>query len=150
MSCAICFIGPEDSAKENGSPLLPKKTRNKKQAELDIEFIKTLDDYMADPFVPHKNLKSLLLPESRETCNTTLPEDCHYQPEDLVKLFLLPNVMVRLTASQDGYCRLEVASLTNLFINEFLLVMFFNGSNGIITIQWKLDQTDLKLPKLYF
>ncbi|KAI3702571.1 hypothetical protein L6452_28314 [Arctium lappa] len=85
--------GPGDPAKENGSPLLPKKPRNRKQAELDIEFVKALDKDVADPFAPPKNLKSLLLPTNKEPCNTTLPEDCHYQPEDLVKLFLLPNVL---------------------------------------------------------
>ncbi|RVW29951.1 Condensin complex subunit 2 [Vitis vinifera] len=46
-----------------------------------------------DVFVPLKNPKLLLLPASREPCRNTLPEDCHYQPEDLVKLFLLPKVM---------------------------------------------------------
>lgn len=49
---------------------------------------------MLDTFSPPKNPKLLLLPESRLPCNTKLPEDCHYQPEDLVKLFLLSNVKV--------------------------------------------------------
>ncbi|KAI3769654.1 hypothetical protein L6452_00763 [Arctium lappa] len=86
--------GPEDP-KENGSPLVPKKQRNKKQAEFDIEFTKALDlvSDMDNIFALPKYPKSLLLPANREPCNTTLPEDCHYQPEDLVKLFLLPNVM---------------------------------------------------------
>ncbi|GKD18398.1 condensin complex subunit 2, partial [Tanacetum coccineum] len=85
---------PKNPASENGSPSLAKKPRNKKQGETDLEFMKALDDDEADPFAPHKNLKSLLLPANSEPCNTTLPEDCHYQPENLVKLFLLPNVMV--------------------------------------------------------
>ncbi|GJY03296.1 condensin complex subunit 2-like protein [Tanacetum coccineum] len=85
--------GPKNPANENGSPSLAKKPRNKKQGETDIDFMKALDDDVADPFAPHKNLKSLLLPANIEPCNTTLPEDCHYQPENLVKLFLLPNVM---------------------------------------------------------
>lgn len=90
----ICFIGPEDSIKESGSPLTTKKPKNKKQAELDIDFMKALDMNISDIFAPPKNVKSLLLPANREPCKTTLPEDCHYVPEDLVKLFLLPNVMV--------------------------------------------------------
>lgn len=49
---------------------------------------------MLDIFSSPKNPKSLLLPESKLPCNTKLPEDCHYQPEDLVKLFLLSNVKV--------------------------------------------------------
>ncbi|KAJ9560987.1 hypothetical protein OSB04_006147 [Centaurea solstitialis] len=87
--------GLEDPAKENGSPLKPKKQRNKKQGEVDIEFTKALDlvGDMNDIFGLPKYPKSLLLPANKEPCNTTLPEDCHYQPEDLVKLFLLPNVM---------------------------------------------------------
>lgn len=74
---------------------MPKKS--KKQAEPDIEFIKSdLNDEICSILAPPKNPKTLLLPASREPCNTTLPEDCHYQPEDLVNIFLLPNVMVKL------------------------------------------------------
>lgn len=87
--------GSEDvSNEENTTMLTTKKTRNKKQAEPDIDFTKALDTEMPNIFAPPKNPKSLLLPSNRAPCNTKLPEDCHYQPEDLVKLFLLPNVMV--------------------------------------------------------
>ncbi|XP_071699394.1 condensin complex subunit 2-like [Rutidosis leptorrhynchoides] len=91
----VSFAAPEDPEKESGSPLIPKKQRNKKQAEPDIEFLKALelDTDMGNIFAPPKNAKTLLLPANREPCNTTLPEDCHYQPEDLVKLFLLPNIL---------------------------------------------------------
>lgn len=47
-----------------------------------------------DIFVPPKNPKTLLLPANRLLWESKLPEDCHYQPEDLVMMFLLPNVMV--------------------------------------------------------
>lgn len=73
-----------------------KKIRGKRQPEPDIDFTKALDEKFLDLFAPPKNPKSLLMPGSRAPSNTTLPEDCHYQPEDLVKLFLLPNVMVIL------------------------------------------------------
>ncbi|KAF3443439.1 hypothetical protein FNV43_RR13121 [Rhamnella rubrinervis] len=76
---------------ENGSPITTKPKRNKKQAELEIDFTKALDKDMSEILAPPKNPKSLLLPANRAPCNTKLPEDCHYQPEDLVKLFLLPN-----------------------------------------------------------
>lgn len=56
--------------------------------------MKVLENDIVDPFIPPKNPNSLLLPAYREPCNTMLPEDCHYQPEHLVKLFLLPNVLV--------------------------------------------------------
>lgn len=87
--------GTEDPVRENESSLMPKKQRNKKQAEPDIEFTKALDldSDLSCIFAPPKNPKTLLLPANKEPCNTTLPEDCHYQPEDLVKLFFLPNVM---------------------------------------------------------
>lgn len=70
------------------------KSKNKKQMVIDIEFLKSPEKGMSDIFAPPKNPKALLLPTNREPCNTTLPEDCHYQPESLVKLFLLPNVLV--------------------------------------------------------
>ncbi|XP_022759050.1 condensin complex subunit 2-like isoform X2 [Durio zibethinus] len=89
--------GSEDvSNEENTAALTAKKARNKKQAEPDIDFTKAFDDEMPDIFAPPKNPKSLLLPSNRAPCNTKLPEDCHYQPEDLVKLFLLPNVMMHV------------------------------------------------------
>ncbi|KAK1423959.1 hypothetical protein QVD17_19270 [Tagetes erecta] len=85
--------GLEDPTKETGLSKMPK--RNKKQAEPDIEFTKALDldNDTCSIFAPPKNPRTLSLPANREPCKTTLPEDCHYQPEDLVKLFLLPNVM---------------------------------------------------------
>ncbi|KAK9673872.1 hypothetical protein RND81_12G195200 [Saponaria officinalis] len=70
-----------------------KRPRAKKAADADIDFIKALDEDMPDIFLPPKNLKSLLLPSKRVLVSNKLPEDCHYQPEDLVKLFLLPNVL---------------------------------------------------------
>lgn len=81
---------------ENGSPMTTKRKRSKKQAELEIDFTKALDKEILDIFVPPKNPKSLLMPATRAPCNTKLPEDCHYQPEELVKLFLLPNQKVYL------------------------------------------------------
>ncbi|KAJ4848570.1 hypothetical protein Tsubulata_040953 [Turnera subulata] len=86
--------GSEDrSAEDKGSPATTKRSKPKKQAEIDVDFSKALGEEMPDIFVPPKNPKSLLLPANRAPCNRTLPEDCHYQPVDLVKLFLRPNVM---------------------------------------------------------
>ncbi|KAH6788995.1 condensin complex subunit [Perilla frutescens var. frutescens] len=82
---------PEVLDEENGSPK-SKKTRTKK-ADLDIDFSNAIDTDISLIFAPPKNPKTLLLPASRAPCNTRLPEDCHYQPEDLVKLFLLPHVL---------------------------------------------------------
>ncbi|KAJ6674666.1 CONDENSIN COMPLEX SUBUNIT 2 [Salix viminalis] len=86
-------VKEDPSTTEKGSPVITKRPKTKKKAELDIDFTKALDEEMPDVFAPPKNPKSLLLPANRPQCNTTLPEDCHYQPEDLAKLFLLPNIM---------------------------------------------------------
>ncbi|KDP30777.1 hypothetical protein JCGZ_13720 [Jatropha curcas] len=83
----------DHSTTEKGSPITTKRIKTKKQAELDIDFTKSMDEKIPDIFAPPKNPKSLLLSATRAPCNTTLPEDCHYQPEDLVKLFLLPDIM---------------------------------------------------------
>ncbi|KAG9447625.1 hypothetical protein H6P81_013753 [Aristolochia fimbriata] len=86
--------GPEQVASSDcGSKGSHEKPRNKRLQPLDIDFVQSLEKEMPDIFGPPKNLKSLKLPAVRGPCNTLLPEDCHYQPEDLVKLFILPNVM---------------------------------------------------------
>ncbi|XP_058734894.1 condensin complex subunit 2-like [Vicia villosa] len=77
---------------EDGSTLKTRQTKSKKQTEVDLDFTNSLEKNFMDIFAPPKNPKTLLLPESRPPCNTKLPEDCHYQPEELVKLFLLPDV----------------------------------------------------------
>ncbi|KAL8088056.1 hypothetical protein AgCh_037991 [Apium graveolens] len=84
--------GPETVTEETGSPVPIKKTKNRKQTFIDIEFLRSSDKDISNVFAPPKNPKALLLPKNREPCTTTLPEDCHYQPESLIKLFLLPNV----------------------------------------------------------
>ncbi|XP_065876406.1 condensin complex subunit 2 [Euphorbia lathyris] len=83
----------DHSTTEKGSPVITKRPKTKKQAELDIDFTKALDEKMTDIFLPPKNPKLLLLRASKAPNKTMLPEDCHYQPEDMVKLFLLPNIM---------------------------------------------------------
>lgn len=86
-----------------------KKSKNRKDVN-DIDFTKSLEIDMSNIFAPPKNPKSLLLPANKATCITSLPEDCHYQPESLVKLFLLPNVMVRQT---------QLVSLSECFISLY-------------------------------
>lgn len=96
--CETCFLGAEDdSIKESELDCGSKKVGKKKEVEPDIDFMKALDEEMPDIFSQPKNPKSLLLSSKRPPCNTRLPEDCHYQPQDLVKLFLLPNVLVSPT-----------------------------------------------------
>lgn len=84
----------QEAVSESGSLVTSKRSKTKKQAPIEIDFTKSLDTEMSDIFAPPKNPKSLLLAANRSPCNTILPEDCHYQPEDLVKLFLLPSVLV--------------------------------------------------------
>lgn len=71
--------------------------KDKKSLELDIDFTRSVDEEVPNIFVPAKNLTSLLLPPTKAPCSHSLPEDHHYQPEDLLKLFLIPNVMVLST-----------------------------------------------------
>ncbi|XP_020098267.1 condensin complex subunit 2 isoform X2 [Ananas comosus] len=74
------------------SEVTAKKPKSRKKVP-DIDFTKSLENDMPDIFAPPKNPKSLLLPANKVPCNITLPEDCHYRPESLVRLFLLPDVM---------------------------------------------------------
>ncbi|KAK7324814.1 hypothetical protein VNO77_28672 [Canavalia gladiata] len=69
-----------------------KQPRSRTQIEVDLDFTVFLKKKIPDIFSPPKNLKSLLLPENAPPCVTKLPEDYHYEPEDLVKLFLLRNI----------------------------------------------------------
>ncbi|KAG9154533.1 hypothetical protein Leryth_014974 [Lithospermum erythrorhizon] len=83
---------PQEAPDETKSPVKSKNTKRKK-AESDISFTSDLDSDMSHIFAPPKSSKSIFLPANRKTSCTKLPEDCHYQPEDLVKLFLRPNMM---------------------------------------------------------
>ncbi|KAL2944764.1 Condensin complex subunit 2 [Bienertia sinuspersici] len=86
--------GPENIfAHDSRSNCAAKRTKHKSSLELDIDFTRHLDDEVPNIFAPAKNPKSLLLPRKKVICPNKLPEDCHYQPEDLVKLFLLPDVL---------------------------------------------------------
>ncbi|KAK2987018.1 hypothetical protein RJ640_004744, partial [Escallonia rubra] len=80
-------VGPEE--------ISTAESRNgrKKPPQVDIDFTKSLDQKVPDIFAPPKNPKLLLLPDKRLPWESILPEDCHFQPEDLIKLFLLPNIM---------------------------------------------------------
>ncbi|KAM7250084.1 hypothetical protein ACFE04_021967 [Oxalis oulophora] len=73
---------------------IPTKNKNTKTKNLDdLDFMKSLGKDMHDIFAPPKNPKSLLSTINRVPSGNRLPEDCHYQPENLVKLFLLPNIL---------------------------------------------------------
>ncbi|OMP04366.1 Condensin complex subunit 2/barren, partial [Corchorus olitorius] len=88
------WAGSEEiPAKNVKSTLTTKRAKRKNLKEDDVDFTTGLGTEMPDIFLPPKNPKLLLLPANRAPCDNTLPEDCHYQPESLVKLFLLPNIM---------------------------------------------------------
>ncbi|RDX66143.1 Condensin complex subunit 2, partial [Mucuna pruriens] len=77
---------------EDGLVQKTRQPRTKRQVEVDLDFTSFLEKKIQDIFSPPRNPKSIQLPENRPPCVTKLPEDCHYEPEDLVKLFLLPCV----------------------------------------------------------
>lgn len=79
-------VGNEASSNDN-------KLKRRKREPFSIDFLNRPDTETGSAFAPPKNQRSLLLPQSSSSGKTTLPEDCHYQPEGLVKLFLLPSVM---------------------------------------------------------
>uniref|UniRef100_A0A453EW98 Condensin complex subunit 2 n=1 Tax=Aegilops tauschii subsp. strangulata TaxID=200361 RepID=A0A453EW98_AEGTS len=84
----------EPAQASSGDLEVAKKAKKKKgKEEPDIDFTKALEHEKANVFAPPKNPKSLLLPANKGSCNNKLPEDCHYQPESLVKLFLLPDIL---------------------------------------------------------
>lgn len=87
----------------SGDSETTNKMKKRSKDKLDIDFTKALDNEHPDIFAAPKNPKSLLLPANRAMCSNKLPEDCHYQPESLVKLFLLPDVLVMFT-SLDFFC----------------------------------------------
>ncbi|WVZ70230.1 hypothetical protein U9M48_018910 [Paspalum notatum var. saurae] len=75
------------------SEITNKMKKRRAKDEPDFDFTKALDNELPNIFAAPKNPKSLLLPANRPICSNKLPEDCHYRPESLVKLFLLPNVL---------------------------------------------------------
>lgn len=89
-----CLFSANIFAGESKSACTRKRSKDKELAKVDITFTNFFDKEISDIFAPPHNPKSLLLPENRPPCANKLPEDCHYQPEDLVKLFLLPNILV--------------------------------------------------------
>ncbi|GKV49761.1 hypothetical protein SLEP1_g56494 [Rubroshorea leprosula] len=51
-----------------------KRPKNKNMMDVDIDFVKSLDNEMPDIFSPPKNPKSLMLPANRALCSNTLPK----------------------------------------------------------------------------
>jgi condensin complex subunit 2 len=83
---------------------MPNKVKKRRRKdEPDIDFTKALEHELPNIFAPPKNPKSLLFPTNKATCSNKLQEDCHYQPESLVKLFLLPDVLVMFTCHENCY-----------------------------------------------
>ncbi|KAH9320861.1 hypothetical protein KI387_015500 [Taxus chinensis] len=76
----------EVSAKDN-------KSKKRKREPFSVDFLNPTETENVTLFGPPKSQRTLLLPQNSAFNRTTLPEDCHYQPEEFVKLFLLPSVM---------------------------------------------------------
>ncbi|MCO5582643.1 hypothetical protein L7F22_036541 [Adiantum nelumboides] len=76
---------------EPASKKLEKKKGKNEKFLIDFLNPPTVD---MSSFAPAVDQKSLMMPQSSASASTLLPEDCHYQPEDLVKLFLQPSVMM--------------------------------------------------------
>ncbi|GKB06727.1 hypothetical protein Tco_0834960 [Tanacetum coccineum] len=61
---------------------------------------------------------------AKEPDNTTLPEDCHYQLEDLVKLLYLPNVMC---LGKRGMRHSEVLAKSEISENYWCILFKFKS-----------------------
>ncbi|XP_078445889.1 condensin complex subunit [Wolffia australiana] len=85
---------PDDiPASDLESSVIKSKARKKKQEACDITFTAALDEEISDIFDPPKSRRSIMLPRNRVPCSTTLPEDCHYLAQNLVKLLLRPDLL---------------------------------------------------------
>lgn len=92
---SINFVVPDEIPASDGESFLIKRNvKKKKQEAYDIDFTKALDKEISDIFAPPRSRRSILLPPNRGSCSITLPEDCHYQAQNLVKLLLRPDVLV--------------------------------------------------------
>eukprot|EP01018_Ginkgo_biloba_P004018 Gb_19968 [translate_table: standard] len=69
-----------------------KKIKKAKREPFSVNFMNPPEIDMS-AFGPPKSQRSLLLPQNNSSITTILPEDCHYQPEELVRLFVQPSVM---------------------------------------------------------
>ena len=97
LSNAAILADPEHSrVLASESDLATKKTSSRKHDVCDIEFTKFLDREMLDIFSPPRSPRSIMLPLNRDPCQVMLPEDCHYIPDSLVRLFILPTLLVGL------------------------------------------------------
>eukprot|EP00249_Psilotum_nudum_P032004 c47091_g1_i1 orf=213-2336(+) len=77
---------------EHAVELIEKKKKRPKSEKFLLDFLKPPKIDMTT-FAPPSDTRSLLLSHTNYAASTLLPEDCHYQAEDLVKLYLLPSIM---------------------------------------------------------
>lgn len=109
----------EAAPTSSGDSEITNKIKKRTKDKPDIGFTKALDNELPNIFAAPKNPKTLLFPANRAICSNKLPEDCHYRPESLVKLFLLPDVLVMSIA-------LEIFLLNDLYFlrgNDLLFVI---------------------------
>ncbi|XVF03803.1 hypothetical protein REPUB_Repub05bG0024400 [Reevesia pubescens] len=135
--------GSEDIPARNvESALTTKKPKSKNLKEVDVDFRRSLDKEMPDVFVPPKNPKLLLLPANRAPCDNTLPEDCHYQPDCLVKLFLLPNIMMIVHGNKTMILMMHChhGTMRVCFVVSSMMDMFMMMREAWMTLSPSLDR----------
>ncbi|KAK1302582.1 Condensin complex subunit 2 [Acorus calamus] len=88
----------ETTVSTSGSVIEKKKPQRK--IKEDIDFTKSLDQ---ETLRIVAKSKSKSLRANRVSCNTVLPEDCHYQPEQLVKPYLPLNVSKRIPRKRSEF-----------------------------------------------
>ncbi|TQD84708.1 hypothetical protein C1H46_029731 [Malus baccata] len=90
---SVCSVVGSEEAPATRSRSATNISKNKNYKEVELDFTASLDNEIPNIFAVPKNFKSLLLHANRIPVSNRLPDDYHYKPENLVKLFLLPNVL---------------------------------------------------------
>lgn len=85
------FKKSQDGQNEPRNKPVDKKKAKTEKFSIDFSCPPQIDMSL---FAPAADTKSLLMPQSSAPVSTLLPEDCHYHPEDLVRLFLQPSIML--------------------------------------------------------
>ncbi|CAA6671288.1 unnamed protein product [Spirodela intermedia] len=112
---------------------IKEESKKKKQEACDIDFTKALDKEISDIFAPPKSRRSILLPPNRGSCSITLPEDCHYQAQNLVRLLLRPDVLclgkkLRKSADESSQ-RSQPYELATSWDNESVANDYYDDEN---------------------
>ncbi|KAI9115599.1 hypothetical protein K1719_013268 [Acacia pycnantha] len=131
----------DDPGSECGPNLTTERSRNRSSLDIDIEFMGFWDKEVPDIFSPPQNPKSTLLASNRKPPNNKLLEDCHYHPQDIVRLFLHPNVMF------PGKRGIKPSDENFWQLNNSLMPHDGEVNDGLISQPCKVKEIEIKYEK---